>query len=55
MRTDVVRATVHAPAEQLRALEPGIADIRDAGCVVGELERVEAAELAVDVTLVDPE
>jgi valyl-tRNA synthetase len=55
MRTDVVRATVHAPAELLRALEPGIADVRDAGRVVGELERVEAAELAVDVTLVDPE
>ncbi len=46
---------MHAPAELLRALEPALDDVRDAGRVVGELELVEAGELSVDVTLVDPE
>jgi valyl-tRNA synthetase len=55
MRTDVTRAVVHAPAELLRSLEPAIADVRDAGRIVGEVEMVEADELAVEVTLVDPE
>jgi valyl-tRNA synthetase len=55
MRTDVTAATVHAPAELLRALEPALADVRDAGRVAGELKLVAAAELSVDVTLVDPE
>jgi valyl-tRNA synthetase len=55
MRTDVTRAVVHAPAELLRSLEPAIADVRDAGRIVGEVEMIEAAELAVEVTLVDPE
>ena len=48
-------AVVRAPAELLRALEPALDDVRDAGRVVGELELVEADELSVDVTLVDPE
>ena len=47
--------TVHAPAELLRALEPALDDVRDAGRVVGDIELVEADELSVDVTLVDPE
>ena len=51
MRTDVVRATVRAPAELLRSLEPALADVRDAGRIVGDVELVEAGELAVDVTL----
>jgi len=55
MRTDVTRAVVHAPAELLRSLEPALADVRDAGRIVGELQMVEAGELAVEVTLVDPE
>jgi valyl-tRNA synthetase len=55
MRTEVRRATVYAPAELLRALEPALDDVRDAGRVVGELELVEAPELRVDVELVDPE
>jgi valyl-tRNA synthetase len=55
MRTDVVRAIVHAPAELLRSLLPAVADVRDAGRIVGELELVEAAELSVEVTLADPE
>jgi valyl-tRNA synthetase len=55
MRTDVTAATVRAPAELLRALEPALDDLRTAGCVVGELALVEAGELSVDVSLVDPE
>ncbi len=55
MRTDVTRAVVRAPGEQLRALAPALADVRDAGRIVGEPELVEADELAVEVTLVDPE
>jgi valyl-tRNA synthetase len=55
MRTEVLGVVVRAPAELLRALEPALADVRDAGRVVGDLELVEADELAVDVVLVDPE
>ena len=55
MRTDVTRAVVRAPAELLRSLEPALADVRDAGRIVGEVELVEAGELTVEVTLVDPE
>jgi valyl-tRNA synthetase len=55
MRTEVSRATVHAPAELLRALEPGLDDVRDAGRVVGALDLVDAPELRVDVELVEPE
>ncbi len=55
MRTDVVRATVRAPSELLRSLEPALADVRDAGRIVGDVELVEAAELAVDVTLAPQE
>ncbi len=55
MRTDVTRLVVGAPAEQLDALRPALADVVDAGRVGGEPELVEAAELAVDVTLADPE
>ena len=55
MRTDVTRVVVHAPAELLRSLEPAVADVRDAGRIVGEIQMVEAGELAVEVTLVDPE
>jgi valyl-tRNA synthetase len=55
MRTDVTRAVVRGPAELLRSWEPAIADVRDAGRIVGELELVEAGELAVEVTLVEPE
>jgi valyl-tRNA synthetase len=55
MRTDVTAAVVHAPAELLRALAPAASDVRDAGRVTGPMELLEAAELAVDVTLVPPE
>jgi valyl-tRNA synthetase len=55
MRTDVTHVIVYAPAELLRSLEPAIADVRDAGRIVGDVEMVEAGELAVEVTLVDPE
>jgi valyl-tRNA synthetase len=55
MRTEVLSATVHAPAELLRALEPALDDVRDAGRVTGAIDLVEAPELRVDVTLVDPE
>jgi valyl-tRNA synthetase len=55
MRTEVVSATVHAPVDLLRALEPALADLRDAGRVIGTLDVAEAAELRVDVTLADPE
>ena len=44
------------PAELLRALEPALDDVRDAGRVVrGSMELFEASELRVDVELVDPE
>jgi valyl-tRNA synthetase len=55
MRTDVLSAMVHAPSELLRASEPALDDVRDAGRVVGSLELIEAAELRVDVTLAAPE
>jgi valyl-tRNA synthetase len=55
MRTDVVSAVVHAPAELLRALRPALDDVRDAGRVVGSLDLVEAPELRVEVVLADPE
>jgi valyl-tRNA synthetase len=55
MRTDVTAATVHAPAELLRALAPAASDVCDAGRVDGELATAEAAELAVDVMLAPPE
>jgi valyl-tRNA synthetase len=55
MRTEVVAATVHAPAELLRALAPALDDVRDAGRVVGSIDVVEATELRVEVSLVDPE
>jgi valyl-tRNA synthetase len=55
MRTDVTRVIVHAPAELLRSLEPALADVRDAGRIVGDVDLIEAGELAVEVTLVDPE
>ena len=51
MRTEVTAVAVRAPAELRRALEPAIADVRDAGRVVGDLDVADAAELAVDVTL----
>jgi hypothetical protein len=46
---------VRAPAELLRSLAPALAEVRDAGRIVGEVELVEAGELAVDVTLAAPE
>jgi valyl-tRNA synthetase len=55
MRTDVVSAVVHAPAELLRALQPALDDVRDAGRVVGSLDLVEGPELRVEVVLADPE
>jgi valyl-tRNA synthetase len=55
MRTDVTAATVHAPAELLRALAPAASDVCDAGRVGGALATAEAAELTVDVTLAPPE
>jgi valyl-tRNA synthetase len=55
MRTDVEAATVHAPAELLRALRPALGDVRDAGRLTGPLDVVEAAELRVEVVLADPE
>jgi valyl-tRNA synthetase len=55
MRTDVIHLVVRAPAAFLASLGPALADVRDAGRVVGEHELMEATELAVEVTLVDPE
>jgi valyl-tRNA synthetase len=55
MRTEVPSVVVHAPAELLRALEPALDDVRDAGRVTGAIELVEAAELRLDVTLADAE
>jgi valyl-tRNA synthetase len=55
MRTDVVSAVVHAPAELLRAMQPALDDVRDAGRVVGSFDLVEGPELRVEVVLADPE
>jgi valyl-tRNA synthetase len=55
MRTEVTAAVVRAPAELRRALEPASSDVRDAGRVVGQVELADAPELAVDVTLAEPE
>jgi valyl-tRNA synthetase len=55
MRTDVVSAVVHAPAELVRALRPALDDVREAGRVVGSLDLVEGPELRVEVALADPE
>jgi valyl-tRNA synthetase len=55
MRTEVTDATVHAPAELLRALAPAASDVCDAGRVNGELTTADAPELSVDVVLAPPE
>ena len=55
MRTEVTSVVVRAPQETLDALEPTLADVRDAGRVTGSLELAVAGELAVDVELADPD
>jgi valyl-tRNA synthetase len=55
MRTDVTRAVVRAPAARLRALEAGLADVRDAGRLVNAPELVEADELSVEAELAPPD
>ena len=56
MRTEVTRADGARAGELLRALEPALDDLREAGRVVGALELVEPGdELAVDVDLAAPE
>jgi valyl-tRNA synthetase len=55
MRTDVTRAVVRAPAARLRALEAGLADVRDAGHLVNAPELVEADELSVEAELAPPD
>jgi valyl-tRNA synthetase len=54
LRTDVVRATVVAPPEQLALLRQAEADVRDAGRVA-DLVLTEGPELRVDVELAPPE
>jgi valyl-tRNA synthetase len=52
MRTEVARATVRGPADQLRLAEQAADDLRAAGRITGELSFAEAdADLTVDVTL----
>jgi valyl-tRNA synthetase len=55
MRTDVTRAVVRAPADRLRALEPALADVRDAGRLLDAPELVEADELSVEAELAPPD
>ena len=55
MRTDVTSAVVQAPAAKLRALEAGLADVRDAGRLVNAPELVEADELSVEAELAPPD
>ena len=55
MRTDVTSAVVRAPAAKLRALEAGLADVRDAGRLVDAPQLVEADELSVDAELAPPD
>jgi len=55
MRTDVTRVTVRAPAAKLRALEAGLADVSNAGRLLGAPELVEADELVVEAELAPPD
>jgi valyl-tRNA synthetase len=55
MRTDVTSAVVRAPAAKLRALEPALDDVRDAGRLLGAPELVEAEELVVETELAPPD
>jgi len=53
MRALVTRVVVHDTAERLRALELGLGDLRDAGCIEA-LEPIEG-EFAVEVELAPEE
>jgi valyl-tRNA synthetase len=55
MRTDVTRCTIAGPTALLDALRPALADVVDAGRVVGAPELLDADELAVDVELAAPD
>jgi valyl-tRNA synthetase len=55
MRTEVTHVVVRAPQATLDALTPAIDDVKDAGCVVGDVDLVAAEELDVAVELADPE
>jgi valyl-tRNA synthetase len=55
MRTDVTSAVVRAPAAKLRALEPALDDVRDAGRLLAAPELLEAEELGVEAQLAPPD
>jgi valyl-tRNA synthetase len=55
MRTDVTSAVVRAPAAKLRALEPALDDVRDAGRLLAAPELLEAEELDVEAELAPPD
>jgi valyl-tRNA synthetase len=55
MRTDVTSAVVRAPAAKLRALEPALDDVRDAGRLLAAPELLEAEELGVEADLAPPD
>ena len=55
MRTEVARAVVYLPPELSPALELGLDDVRDAGCVTGDLDVDAGDELRIDVELAPPE
>jgi valyl-tRNA synthetase len=55
MRADVARVGVEAPEDLVGALGLGLADLREAGNVSGDIDVSNAYELAVEVELADPE
>jgi valyl-tRNA synthetase len=55
MRTEVTRVTVSIPPELSAALELGLDDVRDAGCIVGDVDVEPGDELRVDVELAPPD
>ena len=55
MRTDVTRVTVRAPAAKLRALEAALADVSNAGRLLGAPEVVEADDFVVEAELAPPD
>jgi valyl-tRNA synthetase len=55
MRTEVLRATVYVPVPLSQPLELALDDLREAGCVTGDIDVEPGDELRVEVELADPD